>query len=429
MHSEYRVILIGVHTDSETREHFDETMEELSQLATTSGVVVVDSLVQHLKKPHVATYVGKGKLGEIANVAKNRHAHTLIFNNNLSPTQSREISDSTHCNVVDRTELILDIFAQHARTKQAKLQVEMAQLEYSFTKLKNLWKHLSRIQGGIGFRGPGEKQIEVDRRLIRRRIGILKEKLKTIGQVNQTKRKRRSSFISVALVGYTNAGKSTLFNQLTQENRYTADKLFATLDAKTRRLSGNFNQDVVLTDTIGFIRKLPHKLISSFHSTLQEVVDADLLLHVVDVSHPNLFELIQSVDDVLQEISAYDKDLLMVFNKVDRMEGTHFLFLKKKLAEMYPDHVLISAISGQGMDELENKIVTFIGHTRRAREIRIPAEMTNLKGFIKRSGEVLAEEYDARTHEAILTVKIPRQLYPAIEKQISDFNLKKYIHK
>lgn len=429
MQHQNRVILVGVHTDEESRDHFEETMQELEQLAQTAGVFVAHRVVQHLPCPHAGSYVGKGKLREIANLAKSKDARTLVFNNNLSPSQSRGISDSTHCNVVDRTELILDIFAQHARTKQAKLQVELAQLEYTYTKLKNLWKHLSRIQGGIGFRGPGEKQIEVDRRLIRRRIGILKQKLQTVDTVGMTKRKRRSSFTSVALVGYTNAGKSTLFNRLTKEDRYTADQLFATLDAKTRKLHGPFSSEVMLTDTIGFIRKLPHKLVSSFHSTLHEVVEADLLLHVVDVSHDTLFELVESVDTVLHEIRAHDKDILMVFNKVDRMSGTHFLFLKKKIAQKYPDHVFISAKSGQGLDELRGKIAEFIKHTRKARKIRVPMELSNLQQFIRRSGEVLEEDFDASTNEAILTVKIPRQLFPTIEKQISDFKLKMYIHK
>nr|MBC8415640.1 GTPase HflX [Candidatus Cloacimonadota bacterium] len=312
-----RVFLVGVFWGKISREHYNESLEELYRLAKTAEVEVVDSFVQSLKKPDTATYIGKGKLQEIKNTAENMKVRTIIFNNKLSPSQSRNISDITGCNVVDRTELILDIFAKHARTRQAKLQVELAQLEYAYTKLKRMWKHLSRIQGGIGFRGPGETQIEVDRRLIRKRTSILKKKLKTIESISITKRKRRKDIISIALVGYTNAGKSTLFNRLTKENRYTANQLFATLDSKTRSLHIDQSEMMMITDTIGFIRQLPHKLVTSFHSTLLEVIEADLLLHVVEVSRTNILELMDSVSSVLEEIGAADKNILVVFNKTD----------------------------------------------------------------------------------------------------------------
>ncbi|MFC1898450.1 GTPase HflX, partial [Candidatus Cloacimonadota bacterium] len=224
-----KVFLIGVLWGEENKDHFADTMDELRRLTETAELEVVEVYIQQLKRPNTATYIGKGKLKEITYRAKSQQVHTLIFNNNLSPSQSRNISDISRCNVVDRTELILDIFAKHAQTRQAKLQVELAQLEYAFTKLKRMWKHLSRIQGGIGFRGPGETQIEVDRREIRKKTQLLKKRLKEIENTAQTKRNRRKKFISIALVGYTNAGKSTLFNKLTQEDRYTADQLFATL--------------------------------------------------------------------------------------------------------------------------------------------------------------------------------------------------------
>lgn len=420
-----RVFLVGVFWGKISREHYNESLEELYRLAKTAEVEVVDSFVQSLKKPDTATYIGKGKLQEIKNTAENMKVQTLIFNNNLSPSQSRNISDITGCNVVDRTELILDIFAKHARTRQAKLQVELAQLEYAYTKLKRMWKHLSRIQGGIGFRGPGETQIEVDRRLIRKRTSILKKKLKTIESTSLTKRKKRENIISIALVGYTNAGKSTLFNRLTKENRYTANQLFATLDSKTRSLHIDQSEMMMITDTIGFIRQLPHKLVTSFHSTLLEVIEANLLLHVVDVSRANILELIDSVSSVLEEIGAADKNILVVFNKTDLVGGKHFLFLKKKLMLEYPDSIFISAKNGEGMEMLVEKMGEFVIKNSVIITLEVPVELPNLISFIYDNAEVLEEDFNSEINTRILKIKIARQLLPNIKKQIKDFNLRK----
>ncbi len=420
-----RVFLIGVYWGEESKEHYSESMEELRLLADTANAEVVRSYIQSLQKPNTATYIGKGKLSEIKNEAQKNNVNTLIFNNNLSPSQSRNISDFTGCNVVDRTELILDIFALHAKTRQAKLQVELAQLEYAYTKLKRKWKHLSRIQGGIGFRGPGETQIEVDRREIRKKTIILKKKLESIEKTSLTKRKKRSNIISIALVGYTNAGKSTLFNKLTHENRYTADQLFATLDAKTRTLVLQNGEKLVLTDTIGFIRNLPHKLVNSFHSTLLEVLEANLLLHIVDVSHPNIFELMDSVYSVLEEIKVDNKNILVVFNKLDKVGGNHFKFLKKKLIIEYPDSVFISAKTGEGLDELYEKINLFTIKNLKTVTLTIPIEMQNLVSFIFDNAEVLEDDFDPESNMRIMTIKITRQLLPNIKQQIEDFNLKK----
>jgi len=245
-----KVILVGVYTGDISREYYDETMLELHKLADTAGVDVKKTYVQVLPRPNTATYIGSGKLKELSSYANNHQVYTLIFNNNLSPSQSRNISDQTRCNVVDRTELILDIFATHAKTKQSRIQVELAQLEYSYTKLKRMWKHLSRIQGGIGFRGPGETQIETDRREIRKKVQILKKKVKDIETNSLLKRKKRNNITSISLVGYTNTGKSTLFNLLTREQRYAEDQLFATLDSLTRVIRINSEENLVLTDEI-----------------------------------------------------------------------------------------------------------------------------------------------------------------------------------
>ena len=424
-----RVFLVGVFWGKTSREHYDESMEELNHLAKTAEVEVVDSFVQSLKKPDTATYIGKGKLQEIKSMAINSKVYTMMFNNNLSPSQSRNISDITGCNVVDRTELILDIFAKHARTRQSKLQVELAQLEYAYTKLKRMWKHLSRIQGGIGFRGPGETQIEVDRRLIRKRTSILKKKLKTIENTSLTKRKKRENILSIALVGYTNAGKSTLFNRLTKENRYTADWLFATLDSKTRSLYIDQSEKMMITDTIGFIRQLPHKLVTSFHSTLLEVIEADLLLHVVDVSRSNILELMDSVNSVLEEIGAVDKNILVVFNKMDLVSGKHFLFLKKKLMLEYPDSIFISAKNGEGMEELVKKMSEFVIKNSIIITLEVPVELSSLISFIYDNTEVLEEDFNPENNMRKVTIKIARQLLPNIKKQIEDFKLIKYINK
>lgn len=423
-----KVFLIGVNSESEDRDQFTESMEELNRLTQTAGAEIIRIFSQNLKKTDTATYIGSGKLREIRNAARQLGVNTLIFNNNLSPSQARNISDSTGCNVVDRTELILDIFATHARTRQAKLQVELAQLEYSFTKLKHMWKHLSRIEGGIGFRGPGEKQIEVDRREIRKRINILKEKLEEIKTASLVKRKKRQIYPSISLVGYTNAGKSTLFNKITSENRYTADQLFATLDALTRIIKLSSGEKAILTDTIGFINDLPHKLISSFHSTLLEVLKADLLLHVVDVSHPSMFDNIEAVNKVLRELGVERKNILYVFNKTDRMTGNYYVFLRKKIINKFPDSVFISALSGIGLESLDHKIQEFFRLRKRSQILKIPLALTNLIKFLRENAEVIDEKADLTEKVNVMEVKISRKLYPNVIKQIEDYKLKEYIN-
>ncbi|MCF7859499.1 MAG: GTPase HflX [Candidatus Cloacimonetes bacterium] len=429
MSNREKVFLVGVVSGEGSKEHFAESMDELRKLADTAYCTIIQTFSQALTRPKTATYIGSGKLQEIKRSASVSHVHTLIFNNNLSPSQSRNISDVTGCNVVDRTELILDIFAGHAKTKQAKLQVELAQLEYAYTKLKNKWKHLSRIQGGIGFRGPGETQIEIDRREINKKTTTLKKRIKTIEQVSVTKRNRRKNLISIALVGYTNAGKSTLFNRLTSERRYVADRLFATLDSKTRALRSEMKEKLVVTDTIGFIRKLPHRLVSSFHTTLLEVLEADLLLHVVDVSHPRLYELIYAVDSVLKEIKVETKNILIVFNKIDKVSGNYYKFKKKELMIKYPDSVFISAKNGEGLEKLQAKIEEFVQKSKINTELHIPAELPNLLSFLHKNAEIEVSEFRDTTKTFLVKLKISGQLLEGVKKQIADYKLLKYINK
>ncbi len=424
-----RVFLVGVCCGEKSRDYFQETIEELKHLAETAGAEVINTYSQNLKSLDSSTYIKKGKISEIKNAAGQFKVETLIFNNDLTPSQSKNISDLTGCNVVDRTEIILAIFALHARTKQAKLQVELAQLEYSYTKLKHMWKHLSRIKGGIGFRGPGEKQLETDRRMIRKKTAVLKKKINAVEKTTVIKRNKRRNFVTIALVGYTNVGKSTIFNKLTREKRYIADQLFATLDSMSRILKLKSGEEAVITDTIGFIRKLPHKLISSFHSTLLEVIEADLLLHVVDISNPYLFDQIDAVDNVLQGLGAADKNVIYVFNKIDKMQSNYYSFLKKKIMRTYIDAVFISAREDLGFERLFDKIEEYFLRRKVDLEVIIPVEMQSLISFMYDKTEILTEKLDRNKENYILKVKTTRQLYSSIQKQIDDYKLKQYINK
>ena len=351
---EERAFLIGVHTKNTNKDDYEYSMHELVQLAETAGISIIDTFIQSLDKHDNATLVGKGKLDEIVSKINENNVNTLIFNDNLSPSQARNIAEKSKINIVDRTELILDIFAKHAKTYEAKLQVELAQLVYSYSKLRHLWQHFSRIAGGaVGVRGPGETQIEIDRRLVRDRIKILKDKLLTIKKTTEIKRKKRGNIVSVCLVGYTNAGKSTLFNTLTKDSIYTADKLFATLDSTTRAISFDSKVQLVITDTIGFIEKLPPMLIQSFYSTLYEVREADILLHVVDMNNPRCNQQIETVNKILKELDAADKPVIMVMNKCDLNSVEN--------ATLPPSNFInISAKTGINIDILKDQIKKLI---------------------------------------------------------------------
>lgn len=311
-----RAVLVGLITSKQDKWKIDDYLDELAFLVDTAGGEVVERFVQSLEYPDPRTFVGSGKLEEIALYIKENSIDLLVFDDELSPSQLRNIEKVAGCRILDRNNLILDIFARRARTAHARVQVELAQYEYLLPRLTRLWTHLERQRGGIGMRGPGEREIETDRRVIRQKIALLKEKLKEIDKQKTIQRKNRQDMVRVALVGYTNVGKSTLMNALAKADVFAEDKLFATLDTTVRKMVID-NLPFLLADTVGFIRKLPHSLVESFKSTLDETREADILLHVVDISHPEFEEQISIVNQTLQEINAADKRMIYLFNKID----------------------------------------------------------------------------------------------------------------
>jgi len=346
-----KALLVGLITQDVTTHEASEHLNELSRLADTAGAVEVGRHTQHRDHPEPSSYLGKGKLHEIAEDSAAKKVDVIIFDDELTGTQLRTIEKITKRKVLDRTGLILDIFASRARTNAAKTQVELAQLRYILPRLTRFWTHLSRQSGGIGTKGPGETQIETDRRIIGQRIATLKETLKKIDKQRATRRKRRSSTMQVAIVGYTNAGKSTLLNALTHTDVLAEDRLFATLDSTVRRWDLP-NRTVLLSDTVGFIRKLPHHLVESFKSTLEEVKDADLLLHVVDASSPMTQEQIEAVQTTLLELGASKTPVQWVFNKIDQATPEQLLECKQQ----YPQAVYVSAARTMGLDRLRKTV-------------------------------------------------------------------------
>jgi GTP-binding protein HflX len=323
MQPEERAVLVAVMQQEQTEQQVSEYLDELAFLAETAGAITQRKFVQKLAHPDSKTFIGKGKLEEIRNYIQGKDIRVVIFDDELSGSQITNIEKVLDCKTIDRSDLILDIFARRAKTAQARLQVELAQYQYLLPRLRGMWKHLERLGGGIGTRGPGETEIETDRRIVRDKITLLRKKLKEIDKQAQTQRKERGELVRVALVGYTNVGKSTLMNLLSKSDVFAENKLFATLDTTTRKMVYD-NLPFLMSDTVGFIRKLPHHLVESFKSTLDEVRESDLLLHVVDISHPRYEEQLGVVNKTLQEIHAFDKPVIYVFNKMDRYEELNF---------------------------------------------------------------------------------------------------------
>ena len=329
INKEERAVLVGVVHKDQTEQEVHEYLDELAFLAETAGAVAVKKFIQKLAHPDSRSYVGKGKLEEIKKYVEGRDINILIFDDELSGSQIMNIEKAVDVKTIDRSDLILDIFARRAKTAQAKAQVELAQYQYILPRLRGMWKHLERLGGGIGTRGPGESEIETDRRIVRDKVTLLKKRLSDIDKQAFTQRKDRGEFIRVALVGYTNVGKSTIMNLLSKSDVLAENKLFATLDTTTRKIVYE-NTPFLLSDTVGFIRKLPHHLVESFKSTLDEVRESDILLHVVDISHPNYEDQLGVVNKTLQELGAHDKPVITVFNKMD-------LYIKNTFDEWLDD--------------------------------------------------------------------------------------------
>ncbi len=357
-----KAILVG-HAGRE-KDHLERSMEELALLADTAGATVMASITQRRGSIHPAHFLGKGKVEEVKALASEKDADLVIFDDDLSPAQMRNLEKMLERKVIDRSELILDIFAKRARTRESRLQVELAQLEYTLPRLMGMWKHLERQAGGIGSRGPGETQLETDRRLVRDRISRLKQELRGVERERETQRDRRRREYRAAIVGYTNAGKSTLFNAVTKSKVFVENRLFATLDSTTRQMVNEHREVVLMTDTVGFIRKLPHHLVASFHSTLVEAVEADVLLHVTDASDPDRVRQMNAVDEVLDKILLDARPpRIMVFNKCDLLNEDQVAALRVE----FPDCIVASALDGTGLAALRAELFTRSAARRAAR--------------------------------------------------------------
>jgi GTP-binding protein HflX len=422
-----RVFLVGVELQSRDRAELRESLDELAELAQTAGAEVISDGIQKMESLNAATFIGKGKAEEFGKFCKANKIDTVIFDDELSPAQSRNLEKIFGCRVMDRTALILEIFGQRARTREGKMQIELAQLKYLLPRLTRYWSHLSRQRGSTGsIGGEGESQLEADRRKISERIEKIESELDNVRRQRATQRagRQRSNWPLASIVGYTNAGKSTLLNALTGSEVLAEDKLFATLDPTTRRLRLPTNQNVLLTDTVGFIKKLPHGLVEAFKATLEEVVQADLLLHVVDISHPQAAEQIEAVNSVLKEIGAEGKSVLMVFNKMDKLfcsgagvspatDGQdaratiNNAATLNHLQEKFPTAVGISATTGEGVSNLLAELGTQLRPTREFLELKIPHEQSAVIARLHKVGQVIERRYNGKT--AKFKVRIPPQ--------------------
>jgi GTP-binding protein HflX len=395
-----RALLIGLEQDGVSKWDLRDSMEELAELANSAGAEVVNTVTQKLQKPTAPYYIGKGKAELIKESFKDQHVTSVIFDDELSPAQGRNLENLLSRKVLDRTQLILDIFAQRARSREGRLQIELAQLQYLLPRLTRMWTHLSRQTGGIGTRGPGETQLEVDRRRVQERIARLERDLEGVRKVRNVQRqgRKRHQWPVAAVVGYTNAGKSTLLNLLTGADVVAENKLFATLDPTTRSLTLPNRQRLLLTDTVGFLRKLPHTLIESFKATLEEVVEADLLIHVVDLSHPRVDEHIAAVDTVVKELGAFGKQTLMVFNKIDALANDDLIGV---YTSRFPGSVAISARKGTGVSGLVQALEGELGAWRLRSRFRIPQSEAGLIAEIHRVGHVLELRYEGEFAEVV----------------------------
>jgi GTP-binding protein HflX len=380
---------------SNARHQVDEHLEELGRLADTAGALVVGTLTQQLDRPHPGTYLGSGKVEELTLRIKELGATLVIFDDELSPAQGKNLEQAVGTRVMDRAELILDIFATRARSSEARMQVELAQLEYLLPRLTRMWTHLEKMRGGIGMRGPGETQLETDRRLIQHRIRVLKERLADVERAREIQRQGRHSHFRAALVGYTNAGKSSVLRAMAEDREvFVEDRLFATLDPLTREVEVGEGYAVLLTDTVGFIRKLPHHLVASFRATLAEAREADLLLHVIDASHPAWEEHRDIVDGVLRDLGLEARPRCYVLNKMDALPAEVADAVRARVAALMPGSLFVSAVVPGGLEPLRARLLQQMRTARPLLEVRMPASDGRLLAELHRDGEVVAQRHD-----------------------------------
>jgi GTP-binding protein HflX len=413
-------LLIGLERPGHDRWAVKDSLEELRELAVSAGAEVLDVVSQKRDSPAAATFIGTGKVEELAVRCRDTGANLVIFDDDLSPAQGRNLSEILGLNVkvIDRTELILDIFAQRARTREGKIQVELAQLHYMLPRLAGLWTHLSRQRGGVGSRGPGEQQLEVDRRRVQEKIHRLEDALDEVRKNRRVERggRQRLHWPLVSIIGYTNSGKSTLMNKLTGAGVFAEDKLFATLDPTARKLRLPNNQNILVSDTVGFLRKLPHHLIDSFKATLEEVVEADLLLHVVDASHPQAHEQIKAVEIVLKELDAWGKSTVVALNKIDKLvTGTAVV---EGFQREFNQAVPISAKTGENLDALRDEIANRLKDRRVDVTLSIPQDRAKTVALVYRSGYVTAREME--DGNVVLRAQIPKVLADELTPYVVD---------
>ena len=403
-----RAILVGAPRKGSNAKHeMGEHLQELEQLVDTAGGMVVGEVTQQIDKPNPATYLGKGKVEELRLAIIDKDASLVVFDDELSPSQGKNIEDATGQRVMDRAELILDIFATRARSSEAKMQVELAQLQYMLPRLMRMWAHLEKFRGGIGVRGPGETQLETDRRLINQRIKLLKGRLDDVQKSREVQRASRRDAFRASLVGYTNAGKSSILRAMGNAPEvFVENRLFATLDPLTREIELGENSRVLLTDTVGFIRKLPHNLVASFRATLEEVNEADLLLHVIDASHPVWEEQRQVVDQVLAELGAAEKPVVYVFSKIDAVPDAELRALRERIGNLLPNSsVFVSSVTEGGLDPLRRALMVAARKGTALAELRVPIEDGKLLAQIYREADVIGQT--TNDGETVVRARLP----------------------
>ncbi|MBJ7449150.1 MAG: GTPase HflX [Parachlamydiales bacterium] len=409
-------LLIGTYQGSDNKEICEEHLNELEQLADGLGIETLQKMACTLRKIDVSTYLGSGKIEELAEMAKSIGANVVIFDEEMLPSQQRNLEKAFGIPVIDRTEVILEVFAQRAQTKEARLQIELAQVKYQYPRLKRLWTHLSRQRGGgVNQKGEGETQIEIDRRLLKKRVEKLQSDLNKIQEQREVRRslRDRREIPTFAIVGYTNAGKSTLLKALTNADVLVEDKLFATLDTTTRKFTLPNNQEILLIDTVGFVRKLPHTLVAAFRSTLEEAFQADILLHLIDISHPMAEEQAQATFDVLKELKVEDKPIITVLNKEDKLVEKQLI---QKMRIKYPKTVAISSLTHEGFPQLMDLMQDEIIKRRRSFLLRIPQSDFSTISEIIRLGKVHRQDYDE--NDIVLQVDVPPQLFAKVQPYV-----------